>query len=167
LEVWDGYFEDGTLANQDLIRGEQIPKGLYHLVCDILVRHIDGDYLLMQRDFCKSNYGGYFEATAGGSVLKGEDIWECARRELLEETGIESDCFQLIGSYASCDTIYYSFLCVTQCDKTSITLQEGETVSYKWVSEKEFIEFINSSEMISIQKERYSDYFRKMRYIYR
>lgn len=167
MEVWDGYFEDGTLAGQDLIKGEQIPKGLYHLVCDILVRHIDGDYLLMQRDFCKSNYGGYFEATAGGSVLKGEDIWECARRELLEETGIASDCFQLVGSYTSCDTIYYSFLCVTGCEKTSITLQEGETVSYKWVSEKEFIKFINSSDMIPIQKERYSDYFRKMRYIYR
>ena len=167
MEVWDGYFEDGTLAGQYLIRGEKIPKGLYHLVCDILVRHIDGDYLLMQRDFCKSNYGGYFEATAGGSVLKGEDIWECARRELLEETGIASDSFQLIGSYTSCDTIYYSFLCVTGCEKTSITLQEGETVSYKWVSEKEFIKFINSSDIISIQKERYSDYFRKMRYIYR
>ncbi len=54
MEIWDGYFIDGTLANQDLIRGEKIPNGLYHLVCDILVRHVDGDYLLMQRDFCKS-----------------------------------------------------------------------------------------------------------------
>lgn len=52
MEIWDGYFKDGTLADQDLIRGELIPKGLHHLVCDILVRHIDGDYLLMQRDFC-------------------------------------------------------------------------------------------------------------------
>ena len=166
MEVWDGYFEDGTLAGQDLIRGEKIPKGLYHLVCDILVRHIDGDYLLMQRDFCKPNYGGYFEATAGGSVLKGEDMWECARRELLEETGIAFDSFQLIGSYTYYDTIYYSFLCVTHCNKTSITLQEEETVSYKWVSEKEFIDFINSSDMIPVQKERYNDYFRKMGYIY-
>lgn len=50
--------------------------------------------------------------------------------------GIASDSFQMIGSNTSCDTIYYSFLCVTHCDKTSITLHEGETDSYKWVSEK-------------------------------
>ena len=43
------------------------------MVCEILVRHTDGDYLLMQRDFRKSNFGGYYEATAGGSALKGED----------------------------------------------------------------------------------------------
>ena len=89
METWDAYLKDGTLAGCDLVRGEPIPKGLYHLVCEILVRHIDGDYLLMRRDTRKANYGGYYEATAGGSALKGEDILSCAKRELLEETGIE------------------------------------------------------------------------------
>ena len=73
MEIWDGYLMDGSLANQDLVRGEPIPKDLYHLVSEILVRHVDGDYLIMQRDFNKPNYGGYYEATAGGSALKGED----------------------------------------------------------------------------------------------
>ena len=50
MEIWDGYLNDGTLANQDLVRGEPIPKGLYHLVSEILVRHVDGDYLLTRRD---------------------------------------------------------------------------------------------------------------------
>ena len=87
MEIWDGYLMDGSLANQDLVRGEPIPKDLYHLVSEILVRHVDGDYLIMQRDFNKPNYGGYYEATAGGSALKGEDKITCAMRELLEETG--------------------------------------------------------------------------------
>ena len=47
------------------------------------------------------NYGGYYEATAGGSALKGEDKISCARRELLEETGILSDDFVEIGQYIS------------------------------------------------------------------
>ena len=132
MEIWDGYRIDGTLANRDLIRGEPIPKGLYHLVSEILVRHIDGDYLLMQRDTQKPNYGGYYEATAGGSALKGEDSVSCAIRELLEETGIVSNDLRGIGSYTSHDTIYHNFLCITDCDKSSITLQEGETISYKW-----------------------------------
>ena len=54
MEIWDGYLNDGTLANQDLVRGEPIPKGLYHLVSEILVRHVDGDYLLTRRDIRKN-----------------------------------------------------------------------------------------------------------------
>ena len=46
MEIWDGYLKDGTPANQDLVRGEPIPNGLYHLVSEILIKHTDGDYLL-------------------------------------------------------------------------------------------------------------------------
>lgn len=165
MELWDGYLADGTLANLDLIRGEPIPNGLYHLVCEILVRHRDGDYLLMQRDVRKPNYGGYYEATAGGSALKGEDKESCARRELFEETGISADTLVEIGQYTSHDTIYCNFLCVTDWDKASVSLQEGETISYKWVSEHDFIAFIRSDEMIDAQKNRYHDFFVKMGYI--
>ena len=38
MEIWDGYFEDGTLAGVDLIRGEKIPEGFYHLVSEVLVQ---------------------------------------------------------------------------------------------------------------------------------
>lgn len=165
MEIWDGYLLNGALANQDLVRGEPIPQGLYHLVSEILVRHVDGDYLLMRRDLRKPNYGGYYEATAGGSALKGENKESCARRELFEETGISSDAFVEIGRYTSHDTIYYNFLCVTDCDKSSVSLQEGETTSYKWVSENEFIAFVNSDEMIDIQRERYYKFFLKMGYV--
>ena len=58
MEIWDAYFKDGTPAGVDLIRGEKVPEGLYHIVCEILVRHTDGDYLLMQRDFEKIGYPG-------------------------------------------------------------------------------------------------------------
>jgi len=166
LEIWDGFLVDGTLANRDLVRGEPIPNGLYHLVCEILVKHIDGDYLLMRRDLRKPNYGGYYEATAGGSAIKGENKEACARRELFEETGISSDTLVEIGRYTSHDTIYYNFLCVTDCDKSSISLQEGETMSFKWISENDFIAFINSNEMIDVQRIHYKDFFIKMGYIH-
>lgn len=164
MEIWDGYLADGTLANRDLVRGEPIPKGLYHLVCEILVRHIDGDYLLMRRDLRKPNYGGYYEATAGGSAIKGEDRLTCAIRELKEETGIISNDLREIGRYTSYDTIYYNYLCVTDCDKSSITLQEGETICFRWVSEEEFIAFVNSDHMIRSQRVHYHDYFVEMDY---
>lgn len=165
MEIWDGYLQDGSFANVDLIRGEPIPRGLYHLVCEILVRHRDGDYLLMQRDFGKPKYGGLFEATAGGSALKGEDSLLCAKRELLEETGIQADSLEKIGHSISRNTIYDCYLCVTDCNKSAITLQEGETIAFKWSSEEDFIDFVNSGDMIPSQKLHLTDYFRKMGYL--
>ena len=161
MEVWDGYFIDGTLANIDLIRGEVFPEGLYHMSCEVLVKHKDGDYLLMRRDFSKSNYGGYYEATAGGAALKGENKIECIKRELFEETGIISENFKELDRfiYDESKCIFYTFLCSVDCNKTSIKLQEGETMSYKWVSEKDFIKFVNSAEIINLQNQRYLNYF--------
>ena len=164
MELWDGYFRDGTLAGVDLVRGEPIPEGLYHLVCEILVRHVDGDFLLMQRDFRKPNWGGYYEATAGGSALKGEDKLTCAKRELLEETGITAQELCEIGCFLSHDTIYFSFHCVTDCEKSSEKHQEGETIAYQWLSEKDFLSFICSDAVIPSQKMRYADYFQQMKY---
>ncbi len=165
MELWDSYRKDGSPANIDLIRGEPIPKGLYHLVCEILVRHTDGDFLLMQRDFSKPNFGGYFEATAGGSALKGEDSFTCAKRELLEETGIAAASLAQIGHYISHDTIYHQFLCLTDCRKESVILQERETVSYRWVSAQEFADFVNSDNMIPVQRIRFADFLKKAGYL--
>ena len=167
MEFWDGYNKDGTPTGTTLIRGERIPQGQYHLVCEMLVRHTDGDYLLMRRAATKPNYGGYWEATAGGSALKGEDKLTCVKRELLEETGISANDFTELGRFVFDDSqcIFYTFLCVTDCDKASVRLQDGETDAYKWVTEPELIAFVNSDKMIERQKKRYSKYFTEKGYI--
>lgn len=165
METWDGYLEDGTLAGVDLVRGEPVPVGLYHLVSDVLVRHTDGDYLLMRRDFCKSNFGGMYETTCGGSALKGEDPLACALRELREETGILAGRLVKIGQSRSHNTIYHAFLCVTDWDKGAIALQPGETIGYKWLGEAEFAVFIRSEGMIPVLLDRYRDYFTRMGYL--
>ena len=82
MELWDGYQRDGTLARVDLVRGEIVPEGLYHLVCEIIVEHQDSSILAMQRDPRKPNHPGAWETTAGGSALKGEDAAEQVRREM-------------------------------------------------------------------------------------
>ena len=128
MELWDAYDKDfKKIPNVSLIRGEKIPVGVFHLVSEIIVRHTDGSYLLMQRDRHKQ-FGGMWEATAGGSALQNESTLECAIRELQEETGITSENLVHIGRVRSHDTIYCEFLCITDCRKDSITLQEGETV---------------------------------------
>ena len=162
MELWDAYREDGSLAGCDLVRGEPIPNGLCHLVCEVLVRHTDGSYLLMQRDFNKESHPGVYEATAGGSVLKGETAVEGAIRELKEETGITATADNLTQMYCELNenrnTIYHRFLCVTDCDKSSVSLQEGETINYMWLSEDEFLRFINTDNYITDNKNRLVSY---------
>ena len=150
MEKWDAYTRDGKKTGGVLIRGEDIPQGLYHLVCSALVRHRDGSYLLMRRSMQKPNYPGWYEATAGGSALMGEDRLQCVRRELMEETGIECDRFEEIGCFVRDDKqcIFYVYTCMVDCDKDSVKLQTGETEGYVWMTEAEFIGFVNSGRMI-------------------
>lgn len=162
MEVWDAYLRDGTPANRDLLRGEPIPEGLYHLACDILVRHADGDYLLMLRSEAKPNYGGWYEATAGGSALKGEDSLTCAQRELGEETGITIGQLTRISQCIIRDTIYHQYLCITDQPKDAVTLQPGETSGFRWLSEQDFAAFVRSDRMIPRQRERYRPYLTRM-----
>ena len=159
MEVWDAYDKDfNKISNVTLIRGEPIPEGLCHLVCEIIVKHNDGSYLLMQRDKRK-HFGGMWEATAGGSALRGETPLECAVRELREETGIESDHLTEIGRVRNHDRFYVDFLCVTDCKKDSIILQEGETVAYKWVSRNELVS-MKESELVTKRMQKFIEELR-------
>ena len=84
---------------------------------------------------------------------------------MFEETGITAISLEEIGRYISHDTIYYQFLCITDCGKTAVSLQEGETAAYRWLTENEYIAFVNSVHMIPIQKIRYADFLKKLGYI--
>lgn len=156
MEVWDAYDEDfNPIENMSLIRGESIPEGVFHLVCEVIVKHTDGSYLLMQRDRRK-HFGGMWEATAGGSALKGEKPPVCAVRELREETGIAAEDLTEVGRVRNKDnhSLYVDFLCVTNCDKDSVILQEGETIAYRWVSREELVA-MKSSELVTKRMQKF------------
>ena len=167
MEIWDLYTADGQRTGRTIPRGEKLPEGSYHLVCEVLVRHVDGSYLCMIRSREKPNYPLYPECTAGGSALLGDDPLTCIRRELREETGIEWTEFEEVSrTVRECyATIFYSYLCTVDWPKERITLQEGETEDYQWLSEEEFIELLNSDRMIPGQPQRMEGWFRKMGYL--
>ena len=142
MELWDAYnsnFE--KIEGMTLVREEQdkIPAGVYHLVCEVLVKHVDGTYLLMKRDPTKPLFPNMWEATAGGSALQGESAVEGALRELREETGIVSETLEQLDWSCGGTAIHCRFLCVTDCAKDSIKFQEGETCDYRWVTAQELL----------------------------
>jgi len=156
MELWDAYTSFGEPAGRDLVRGEPIPGGLFHLVCDIVVRHADGSVLLMQRDYRKDILPGAFEVSAGGSVIKGETAEQAATRELAEETGIHAKT--LVPLYRTISersqAIHHGYLCVTDCEKDAIVLQPGETIGWKWLDKDAFLDFIESDAYTPAQRQR-------------
>lgn len=161
VELWDAYFEDGSLAGRDLVRGKNIPEGLMHVVADVFVMHEDGSILLMQRDFNKDFYPGLFESGAGGSVIKGETPEEGAKRELFEETGIVAvrelkEHYNIVNKGNK--TIYRGYLYITDVPKESVRLQEGETVSFKWVDKDEFKKIFYSDQFVDVLRNRLIDF---------
>ena len=157
MELWDAYnsnFE--KIEGLTLIREEQdkIPDGVYHLVCEILVRHVDGTYLLMKRDPTKPLYPNMWEAGAGGSALQGESAVEGALRELREETGIVAETLEQLNWSLGGSCIHCRFLCVTNCAKDSIKLQKGETCDYSWVTAQELLA-MPDSELVGWQMKKF------------
>lgn len=148
MELWDGYNADMTLAGVDIAREDELigkyPKGLYHLVADVIVRHTDGTFLVMQRDFNKVGSPGEWEIGAGGSVLKGETAYEGAVRELREETGVIADKLISLGNLSvmydsGVGVHYFIYLCTTDMDKSAVKLQQGETIAFRWVATEEIL----------------------------
>ena len=159
MELWDAYNANGTLAGFDIVRGENIPENYYHLVCEAVIQHTDGEYLLMQRSFEKEIYPGKWEVGAGGSALKGENKLQAVLREIEEETGINEGICKEIYSLVHEDhhAIYYGYLFVTSFDKKGIRLQVGETIDYKWITKNELFDFYKTGCSLTL-KERLKDF---------
>lgn len=158
MELWDAYDKSfNRIEGVTLTRGEKIDDGIFHLVCDVIVRHTDGDYLIMQRDWRK-HYGGMWEATAGGSAFIGESPLQCAVRELFEETGIHADTLTEIGRVVDkkCHSAYVEYIFVTDCDKNSVKLQEGETSDFRWVDTNTLLNMKND-ELITERMQLFLD----------
>ena len=160
MELWDAYDENEIKVGIDLIREDKIDEGLLHAVVVVVVYHEDGTYLLMQRDWNKSKFPGLWEAGASGCVLKGENFFEAAKRELLEETGIISENFKLIDSIINTETntFYKVFLCICNIEKDYILVQKGETINFKWLSSNELIDFIDSEYFVTPSPKNLAEY---------
>ncbi|MBQ7363145.1 MAG: NUDIX hydrolase [Clostridia bacterium] len=163
MEKWNLYNEKGELLPAHSFRGAPLPEGAYHMACEVLIRHADGDFLAMIRSTKKRDFGGLYEFSAGGAALYGESELDCVIRECREETGLRPRSFEKIAYTLDREKkiIIHSFIATVECPKDSVTLQEGETDGYLWLSPEEFKEIIKTDRVINRQMKRLDAYFRQ------
>ena len=77
-EIWDLYDARGRKTGRTMVRGEDVPAGLYHLGVHIWPVNVRGE-LLVQRRAPTVQWKPNLWAVTGGSAVSGEDPLTAAR----------------------------------------------------------------------------------------
>lgn len=130
-------------------RGENIPKGLYHLVVSAWIVNQQGQYLLSQRHPDKQ-YPLYWECT-GGAVRSGENSLQGAVREVKEELGITlaPEQGKLIYQFRREDMqdFYDVWLFHADIDIKEMVLQKTEVVDVQWVNQDKLLNMFQKKQL--------------------
>ena len=149
MEKWDLYNAKREKTGLTMQRGENIPKGLYHLVVSAWIVNQQGQYLLSQRHPDKQ-YPLYWECT-GGSVLSGENSLQGAVREVKEELGITLAPEQGKPIYQfrreDMQDFYDVWLFHADIDIKEMVLQKTEVVDVQWVNQDKLLNMFQKKQL--------------------
>lgn len=142
-EIWDLYDASGRKTGKTMLRGEEVPQGMYHLVIHIWPINSKGEFLIQRRAMCVQWKPGLWAVT-GGSAIKGEDALTAARRELFEELGYLADeheikriaCLRRSNSFCNVFTIRLDY------PEEAFILQEEEVSEVKWCDSNQLLRMV-------------------------
>ena len=151
MERWDLYTQDRIRTGRTMIRGENVPEGLYHLVVHVCLFNARGEMLIQQRQPFKSGWSGLWDVSVGGSAVTGDSSQSAARRELREELGIDLDVDALrpaltLNFPGGFDDVY--LVERDGLDPSALTLQPEEVRAARWASQAEILRMLEDGSFI-------------------
>lgn len=142
-ELWEIVDIKGNVIGTMTPGVDRVPDGYYHKAVEMVVTN-GKDMLITQRDMRKHRGAGEWEFPAG-SVMSGESTLDAAMRELREETGLETvptQYEQLCTNYMPGMIRTTYIVKMPDLWQREILLQPGETMDYRFVNFREWLQMI-------------------------
>ncbi len=154
MELWDAYDINRQPAGRDLVRGEPMPKGCFHVVVHVCIFNSKGEMLIQQRQPFKKGWPNLWDVSCGGSILKGETSQMGAHRELLEELGIDYDFSGIRPNFTYNFNVGFDdfYLIEKEQDLNELKLQYEEVQRAEWASLEKILKMLDEGNFIPYYK---------------
>ncbi|MDO5378710.1 MAG: NUDIX domain-containing protein [Clostridia bacterium] len=142
-ELWDLYDARGQKTGRTMIRGQEVPAGLYHLAVHIWPINDKGEYLI-QRRAPTVQWSPNLWAATGGSAVSGEDALSAGLRELREELGYRAAAQEmaLLAHLRRSSSFCSVFTISLNCDASAFVLQKEEVSAVRWCSQAQIMRMV-------------------------
>ena len=175
-EFLEVYSPEGTKTGQKKSKSEIHRKGLFHSTVHVWIFTEEGNILIQKRSKKKELNPGVWDVSVAGHIKFNENIKEAAKRETLEETGININTKDLlkIGVYRSINIhptaidkeFFHTY--ILKIDKNSINLdfKNNEVDDLKFISIEEMESLIkkeNNKIFIGKNRKYYSDVLKSIK----
>ena len=176
-EFLEVYSTEGTKTGQKKSKSEIHRKGLFHSTVHVWIFTEEGNILIQKRSKKKELNPGVWDVSVAGHIKFNEDIKKAAKRETLEETGININTKDLlkIGVYRSINIhptaidkeFFHTY--ILKIDKNSINLdyKNNEVDDLKFISIEEMESLIkkeNNKIFIGKNRKYYSDVLKSIKF---
>ena len=176
-EFLEVYSPEGTKTGQKKSKSEIHRKGLFHSTVHVWIFTEEGNILIQKRSKKKELNPGVWDVSVAGHIKFNENIKKAAKRETLEETGININTKDLlkIGVYKSINIhptaidkeFFHTY--ILKIDKNSINLgfKNNEVDDLKFISIEEMESLIkeeNNKIFIGKNRKYYSDVLKSIKF---
>ena len=176
-EFLEVYSPEGTKTGQKKSKSEIHRKGLFHSTVHVWIFTEEGNILIQKRSKKKELNPGVWDVSVAGHIKFNENIKKAAKRETLEETGININTNDLlkIGVYRSINIhptaidkeFFHTY--ILKIDKNSIDLdyKNNEVDDLKFISIEEMESLIkeeNNKIFIGKNRKYYSDVLKSIKF---
>lgn len=154
MELFDLYDVNRCPTGETMVRGTPVPAGKFRLVVHVCVFNSRGKLLIQQRQSFKDGWPNLWDVSVGGSVISGESSHRGARRELMEELGLDVDFSCLAPAITTTFTGGFDdfYVLHMDLDPADLRLQASEVQAAKWATEDEVMELLETGQFIPYQK---------------
>lgn len=147
-EIWDLYDSHGDKTGKTMVRGENIPAGLYHIGVHIWPINDNGEFLIQRRSLTVQWKPGIWAVT-GGSAVSGEEPLAAARRELREELGYDAraDEMKFVARLRRSNSFCYVYALKLSMPESDFVLQKEEVSAVRWCSSQRLTQMVSEGSM--------------------